>query len=154
MTERHSHPFSIRQGHRLSAVLLLILVSACQSDRFVVVDQSAHPWGKESAIVMVKSGTFEYPTFARRHEIEGTVVVRVQVTADAKTGEIRVLKRELNKYAVTWYPDGVRKVEDVTYIFDPAVNEMLKSATWKPAEANGVPITAWVQIPVRFALKK
>ena len=106
----------------------------------------------DTPIVLLQSGTFEYPKFARANGITGVVTVKVFVRADGTLGDIRVLKRELNRYRV-WVYGREGKWDDVTYIFDEVVDDLMKNSKWQPAMANAQPVDAWVTLPLNFGLK-
>lgn len=106
----------------------------------------------DTPVVLLTSGTFEYPKFARAYGITGVVTVKVLVRADGTPGDIRVLKRELNKYRV-WVYGREGKWDDVTHIFDEVVDDMIKTSKWQPAVKDAQPIDAWVTLPLNFSLK-
>lgn len=75
-----------------------------------------------------------YPDMAKRNNIEGTVTVRVLVGKDGRPMKVQVL-------------DGVNKLLDNEAI------RAVQAATFTPAKQNGVPVAAWMAIPVVFKLK-
>ena len=121
------------------------------SNRVATLGPNAKPG--DTPVIMVKSGVFEYPRFARANGIEGVITISVLVKADGTGGDIRVLKRDLNIYRV-WVPGRESKWDDVTHIFDGPVEDMVKGATWKPAVKDGVPGAERVTIPLSFKLER
>ncbi len=76
-----------------------------------------------------------YPELARKAGIEGTVIIQVVINQDGSPGEAVILK-------------GVT---------DSGLNESalnaVKSVKWKPAMAEGKPVTVRISLPVVFRLK-
>ena len=136
---------------------IVVLLAGCSTTQHAYSNMVFH-LGKdakpgETAVVLVQSGVFEYPRFARYYGIEGKIILEILVTADGKTGEVRVLKRELNKYRV-WVPGREGKWDDVTHIFDEPADDLLKTSVWKPATRDGQPIAMWVTMPMNFSIAK
>jgi protein TonB len=75
-----------------------------------------------------------YPDMAKRNNIEGTVTVRVLVGKDGRPVKVQVL-------------EGVNK------LLDNEAVRAVQAATFTPAKQNGVPVAAWMAIPVVFKLK-
>jgi TonB family protein len=75
-----------------------------------------------------------YPDMAKRNSIEGTVRVRVLVGKDGRPSKVQVL-------------EGVNK------LLDNEAMRAVQAATYTPAKQNGVPVSAWLTIPVVFKLK-
>jgi protein TonB len=76
-----------------------------------------------------------YPDAARRRGQEGRVVLRVEVLPDGAAGAVRIERSS-----------GVGSL-------DKAAFETVQHWRFRPAQKDGRPITATVQVPVRFALK-
>jgi len=76
----------------------------------------------------------EYPPRSRRLGEEGLVLIEVEVLPDGTAGKIRVLQSP-------GYPRLVA-----------AAIEAVQKAKFKPAMSQGVPVSATVEIPVRFRL--
>lgn len=77
-----------------------------------------------------------YPLQARRHEIEGTVVLRVHVGADGNAQEIRV------------------QSSSGSSLLDAAAVDAVKRSAFRPAHAaSGSAVDSWVAIPYRFVLQ-
>jgi len=77
-----------------------------------------------------------YPTIARKHGWEGTVVVRVEVSRWGTVKQIAVLHS--SGYAV---------------LDDAAVGAILR---WRfvPKMVDGVPVDSWVEVPVEFRMRE
>jgi TonB family protein len=75
-----------------------------------------------------------YPMIARRSRYEGVVLLRVWVTESGKVGEIE-LERS-SGYEV----------------LDKSAIEAVKDWIFIPAKKNGVSISSWVKVPIRFEL--
>jgi protein TonB len=74
-----------------------------------------------------------YPDNVSAQDIEGKVVLRVEVKADGKTGRVSVVRSdhpELNRYAIA----------------------AIKKFKWAPAEIDGDPVASWILFTVRFEL--
>jgi protein TonB len=76
-----------------------------------------------------------YPASARRRGQEGRVILRVVVLPDGDAGEV-VLEKS----------SGVESL-------DQAALETVRRWRFSPARRNGRPVSATVQVPIRFALK-
>lgn len=75
-----------------------------------------------------------YPERAKQRNLEGSVLVSVQVSDKGKVSQIEILESS---------PPGV---------FDEAVKEASKSWTFTPGKYQGLPISTWVNIPIPFKL--
>lgn len=75
-----------------------------------------------------------YPELAQKAGIEGTVTVQARIDEKGDVIDTRILvplkNSECNEAAVA----------------------AIKSVKWKPAQADGKPIVAWIAVPVRFRL--
>ncbi len=73
-----------------------------------------------------------YPTVAREKGISGTVMVQALVGSDGGVHDTRVVKR--------------------IPLLDAAAEASVRQWRFKPARANGRPVSVWVAIPVQFTL--
>jgi protein TonB len=76
----------------------------------------------------------EYPSLARERGFEGTVLLRVRVLPDGTAGEVAVERSSGHE------------------ILDGAALRAVKLWLFSPATRNGIPVPAWVTVPVRFSL--
>ncbi len=74
-----------------------------------------------------------YPEIARDAGIEGLVLVRVLVAADGTVLQVALLRGVLG--------------------LDEAALEAAKTAVFRPALQQGLPVQAWVVIPIEFSLR-
>jgi len=74
-----------------------------------------------------------YPEIARDAGIEGLVLVRVLVGADGTVLQVTLLRSVLG--------------------LDEAALEAAKTAVFRPALQQGLPVQAWVVIPIEFSLR-
>jgi protein TonB len=77
-----------------------------------------------------------YPVRAFRDRAEGTVVVRVEVLASGESGQIVLQKSS-----------GFD-------LLDQAAIDTIKKWRFKPAMADGQPVSQWVSVPITFRLTK
>ena len=70
----------------------------------------------------------------REAGIEGTALLRLRVAADGTTQEIRLLRSAGHR------------------LLDEAAEAAARRWEIAPALRNGLPIEAWVEVPVRFRL--
>ena len=75
-----------------------------------------------------------YPDRMREAGIEGTALLRLRVAADGTTQEIRLLRSAGHR------------------LLDEAAQAAARRWEIAPALRNGLPIEAWVEVPVRFRL--
>ncbi|MFN3477530.1 MAG: energy transducer TonB, partial [Candidatus Methylomirabilales bacterium] len=75
-----------------------------------------------------------YPQIARENRYEGTVFLKVWVLENGKVGTLKIERS--SGYDV----------------LDKAALEAVKGWTFIPARKNGVPMAAWVVVPIRFQL--
>lgn len=80
------------------------------------------------------SKALAYPPEAASKKIQGTVVVEVEVAADASVSNMRVLK-------------------SVHPILDKAAVDALRKVKWIPATVKSRPEKSTVRVPIKFALK-
>jgi protein TonB len=76
-----------------------------------------------------------YPLAARRRGLEGRVVLRVFVAADGRA-------RSVNVKTASPHP-----------ILDEAAVETLRRWRFEPAYRAGVPVSAWIDVPITFQLR-
>jgi TonB family protein len=77
-----------------------------------------------------------YPYVARRRGYEGIVVLKVLVMEDGRVGEIRI--EESSGFE----------------ILDEAAIKSVRKWVFSPAKRNGIPVSSWVKIPIRFELNE
>ena len=77
----------------------------------------------------------EYPPLARRNRIQGSVMVRMLVSAQGVPGEITVIKSD---------PPGV---------FDSGVLRAVAAWRYSPAMKDGRAVPVWVTLPLHFSLR-
>lgn len=75
-----------------------------------------------------------YPLIARRLKMEGTAVVHVLVNAEGKPEIVRLGKSSGSS------------------VLDRAALTAVESWSFVPAQQGGQPVTAWVDVPIRFRL--
>lgn len=77
----------------------------------------------------------EYPTSARRHRYQGTVVLEVLVNENGRVDEQKIFTSSGH------------------LVLDQAALRAVKSWLFQPASRDGKTLTMWVRVPVRFILK-
>ncbi len=77
-----------------------------------------------------------YPYVARRRGYEGIVVLKVLVMEDGRVGEIRI--EESSGFE----------------ILDEAAIKSVRKWVFSPARRNGIPVSSWVKVPIRFELNE
>lgn len=77
----------------------------------------------------------EYPPLARRNRVQGSVMVRMLVSAQGVPGEITVVKSD---------PPGV---------FDSSVLRAVSAWRYSPAMKDGRAVPVWVVVPLLFSLR-
>lgn len=75
-----------------------------------------------------------YPAVARSRGYEGLVMLSAEVRADGKAGEVKIAK-------TSGYP-----------LLDRSALEAVEAWKFEPARRGGMPISMWVEIPIRFSL--
>ena len=88
----------------------------------------------EAALMRSINNNLRYPSICG--EIQGTVVVRFEVTPMGEIGEVEVV-RSLERHIDE---EAIRAVKMIDDCFQPAIN------------ANGKPVSCWYYIPVTFKL--
>lgn len=78
----------------------------------------------------------EYPDFARRARVQGTVTLEVQVYKDGTVGSIKVLR------SVQSGPGGL----------DEAAIAAVRKIRFQPGKSSGNPVDTTVNIPIEFKL--
>jgi len=76
-----------------------------------------------------------YPMLARSRGEEGVVVITAEVLANGRVGKL-----------------GIRRTSGYR-LLDKSALEAVKNWKFEPARKMGIPVTAWVEIPIRFALR-
>jgi len=82
----------------------------------------------------VTNPSFVYPVMANVQGVEGKLVMRVQVLADGRPGEMLLKQSSGNG------------------ILDQDAREQLARWRFNPARKNGQAVTAWVDVPVTYRL--
>lgn len=80
----------------------------------------------------------EYPAFAKKARIQGTVVLNVEVLIDGTVGAVEVMK------SLHPGPGGL----------DEAAIIAVKKSRFQPAKNAGKPIAVWLTLPINFSLSK
>lgn len=75
-----------------------------------------------------------YPLAARRRGLEGRVVLRVHVAADGRARQVEV------------------RIRSPHSMLDDAAVATLRRWRFEPARQAGVPVAAWVEVPISFRL--
>lgn len=76
----------------------------------------------------------DYPMIARRNAYEGEVLLRVWVLKDGKVGNVELERSSGYK------------------VLDKSALQAVKGWIFVPGKKNGVPVSSWVMVPVRFEL--
>ena len=84
----------------------------------------------------INEAVLRYPKFARDAQIQGTVVLEIEVLTNGKIGAVNIAKSVLPG------PGGL----------DEAAIEYARKLQFEPAMVNGEPIAVWVTFPVNFFL--
>jgi protein TonB len=88
----------------------------------------------ETKAFLVKRVEPKYTKDARKHKVEGTVVIRCIFSSTGKVTDIRVITR---------LPDGLT---------EKAI-EAARLIKFKPATKNGKPVSMWMQLEYNFNLR-
>ncbi|HOD53218.1 MAG TPA: TonB family protein [Candidatus Cloacimonadota bacterium] len=80
----------------------------------------------------------EYPAFAKKSKIQGTVILDVEILANGTVGAVEVKKSLLPG------PGGL----------DEAAIASIKKSKFQPAKNAGKPVAVWVTLPIVFSLSK
>lgn len=99
-----------------------------QTSRFVQYDESP---------VATRLVQPEYPDFAKKSKIQGTVVLDVEILADGSVGAIEVRK--------SLFPG--------TGGLDEAAIKSVRATKFQPARSNGKAVAVWVTYPITFSLE-
>ena len=99
-------------------------------------DKGASGAGGSSPAAYLSNPAPGYPDAARRQRQEGTVSLRVLVSANGQASQV-----------VLAGSSGVSSL-------DQAALRAVRRWRFKPARQNGQPISAWVRVPVRFTLDR
>lgn len=111
---------------RVLLLSALVLVSGCASTPDEIVRPATY----------AKPPQYSYPRLAQRLGQEGVVLLRVQVFADGKVGEIQLKKGSGHA------------------LLDSAAIESTGRAEFTPAETkSGRLVDSWMDAPVRYLLK-
>ncbi len=100
-----------------------------ETPRFVIYDEPPQP---------IRRVNPEYPTFARRSGIQGTVVLEVEVLRDGSVGAVEVAR------SLMAGPGGL----------DEAAIRAVRQWEFTPAMSGGQPVAVWARIPIDFQLEQ
>lgn len=103
---------------------------------FLLAACAANPIADLPPATFAKSARVSYPAQARRDGIQGTVVLRVRVLASGLPGGVEVAK------------SSGSALLDAAAVEHAQRSEFISART-----ANGEPVDAWFQTPVRFVLE-
>jgi TonB family protein len=145
--ERISEPwrYCMRNRHRLilgSALALLVAVTFLPAPLLAGGDGTASSVSGDGADaadtmpVLVQTVPPAYPEAERKNGVEGTVMLRLRVTAKGGVGQILVVE------AVPDHP-----------AFNDSAIAAARQWIFEPATKDGKAVACWVQVPIRFALK-
>lgn len=98
---------------------------------FVAYDEAPEIIGGLAALAK----NLKYPRLAQAANIEGTVIVRVLVSAGGNVERVEVLRAK---------PENMG--------FEKSATEALMKVKWKPAKQRDRKIRVWVSVPVQFKL--
>lgn len=76
-----------------------------------------------------------YPMLARSRSEEGVVIITAEVLANGRVGNL-----------------GIRRTSGYR-LLDHSALEAVRNWKFEPARKMGIPVAAWVEIPIRFALR-
>ena len=76
-----------------------------------------------------------YPEFARKHGVEGKVVVEALITETGEVAETNI-------------------IESLGAECDKEAIRAIQSVVWKPAMQKGIPVRSQILIPIYFKLQK
>ena len=106
---------------------------------WLLVGFSVVTWGlalvKGVQFVRLKNPAPEYPSLAQRRGWEGTVLLRVQVLASGKPGDIQIQKSS-----------GRQQLDD-------AALAAVKRWSFVPAKQGDVAQDGWVSVPIDFKIR-
>lgn len=112
--------------HRTCTPLIALTLVACATP----TDKISQP------ATVLRSAAPEYPAYARRHDIQGTVRLRVRVRADGRAGEVQVQESSGSPY------------------LDAAAVDAAKKSEFHPAQTtSGRSVESWVIAPYTFRLE-
>lgn len=77
-----------------------------------------------------------YPTFAKKMKIEGDVIINVEVLANGKVKDVKVIKSLMSG------PGGL----------DESAVKAVKQWEFVPAKSKGEPVNCWITFPISFRL--
>ncbi len=92
---------------------------------------------EESPVITVQISP-EYPAFAKKSKIQGTVILDVEILANGTVGAVEVKKSLLPG------PGGL----------DEAAITAIKKSKFQPAKNAGKPVAVWITLPIIFSLEK
>ena len=103
-------------------------------DNALVEVQASYPGG-EAALIAFISKNLVYPQIAVEQDLQGTVILRFRVNADASVGDI-IVKKSLSRECDQAAADVVKKLK-----------------RFIPAKQQGHPVPVWFTLPIRFQLQ-
>jgi protein TonB len=105
---------------QVSILVLIVLLTACSANR---------PYPPE----LIHRTQPKYPKEARSMNIQGNVILDVEIMSNGEISKIEVK---------SCYPVG--------YGFEEAAINAVKRWKFLPSKYNGEPVACWVQIPITF----
>ena len=121
-------------GADAEARLTLEEYTSCNGKIYAIASKMPQYENGEAALMRSINNNLRYPSICG--EIQGTVVVRFEVTPMGEIGEVEVvrsLERNLDE-------EAIRAVKMIDGYFQPAIN------------AKGKPVSCWYYLPVTFKL--
>lgn len=113
--------------------LIALLASAGISFAAMAADVPVYPGGEEAMTKFIKEN-LKYPAPAIENGVEGVVTLRITIKTDGTIGAIKVVRMV--------DPDLEQEAIRIAKIM-PA---------WTPADKDGKPVEAYVDVPVSFEL--
>lgn len=111
-----------------------LAVSAVDDD--VPVEVPVTYPGGETALLKFISDNVIYPTVAKEQKLQGTVLLKFEVTAAGEVGKV-IIRKSLSPACDA---EAIRVVK------------LLKG--WVPAKREGKPVSTWMNLPVRFRIQE
>ena len=107
---------------------------ALTTPRTLTATPPAHPGSTMTRPTIISSSKPVYPRVARESGWEGTVIVRTLIDTNGVPSQVKIRKS-------CGYPT-----------LDQAAQVAVESWTFQPAKDGNIPITKWVDIPIKFDL--
>ena len=128
-------------------IVITSLIIACSSSQLNRQDSNSKAasnqskrykiTGDEEPPYVIRKAQLEYPAFAQRNNIEGNVILQVEIFVDGTVGHIEIIK------SLMAGPGGL----------DEAAVNSVKKWKFSPAKHKGKPVNCWTTIPIKFELK-